>query len=835
MSAPLNSKERSPQNSHPTVGVLFAGPRFLIDRQFWAGAVEGASRRGLNTIAIGGGMLGDTRGFAATGNALFEIIDSQPFDAIVAWAGEMAVFTGGPLLQSFLGRFTNIPLVSAAYHFPGIPCVIGDNAGGIRKMLRHLILDHGAQRVAFVRGPAGHPEADARYSAYLTTLAECGLESDPALICAGYFDEATGARAITSLLDHRNIQFDAILCANDPIALGVIKELRKRGIRVPADILVAGFDDRADAPCSDPPLSTVRYSFARMAELCIDKVADLLEGRMVNEVSLLDTELVIRRSCSCLPERIRIALEPDFCLQRSLGPADATWKARATKTFLRQSVLPDDDKQAVSGLDDFLQAFEEPYQNEAKAGPRSSNELRQDFISLLIQNIATGRALDGILEEFPNTILNNAHFRRTAVAARLTAADMATRHFERSILEIETSNELLSDTMEQTGVTLGLDELREALVQGLPGLGIHDFALSLYCGPAAALRSRCRLLVAWNHDKPLPLENFEYDSSLLAPADFFPMCRYDLMVVPLYFREEALGIALVGTEPANSRICEILRSQLSRAIKASLLLEEREKARQQVSVARATAEEANRQKSRFLAGMSHELRTPLNSIINFAYLLRSGSDGPLEEGQQDLLARIEKSGEYLLGLINDILDLAKIESGKLELQLEALDLRPLLAELADTAQSLVQGRPVRILIETASELPLLQADRTRIRQILLNLISNAAKYTDEGFIRIRAEAVPETMPEAAPGAVPLAVLISVEDSGVGMDPLRVSQAFAEFEQVGSPAEQRPGTGLGLPIARRFAELHGGRIDVQTAPGKGSCFTLRLPLKPQHRH
>jgi signal transduction histidine kinase/CheY-like chemotaxis protein len=242
---------------------------------------------------------------------------------------------------------------------------------------------------------------------------------------------------------------------------------------------------------------------------------------------------------------------------------------------------------------------------------------------------------------------------------------------------------------------------------------------------------------------------------------------------------------------------------------------------QAAQTARAEAEEANRLKSQFLANMSHELRTPLNSVINFAYLLGLGTEGPLTPGQEDLLNRIGEAGRHLLGLINDILDLAKIEAGRLELFIEDVDLQELITGVLSTSVGLLRGKPVELKREVPADLPLVKADRTRVRQVLLNLLSNAAKFTDAGSITVRAWADDEW------------VTLSVTDTGIGMKGEDVPKAFAEFVQLdGTLKRQAGGTGLGLPISKRFVEMHGGRLWAESELGKGSTFYFTLPCVPK---
>jgi signal transduction histidine kinase len=260
-------------------------------------------------------------------------------------------------------------------------------------------------------------------------------------------------------------------------------------------------------------------------------------------------------------------------------------------------------------------------------------------------------------------------------------------------------------------------------------------------------------------------------------------------------------------------VMQTLADQIAVAIQNAALF-------QSAQEARAEAEEANRLKTQFLTSMSHELRTPLNAVINFAYLLSAGLEGPLTEAQVDMLNRIGEAGRHLLELINNILDLAKIESGRIDLLLEDVKLGELITSVMSTAAGLVRDKQIRLHYEAPDDLPLVRGDRGRIRQILLNLVANAAKFTERGHILVRATATTQ------------AVIVSVEDTGIGMTPEEIPQAFTEFVQVeGGLARRVGGTGLGLPISKQFVEMHGGVMWVESQPGAGSTFYFTLPIAP----
>jgi signal transduction histidine kinase/CheY-like chemotaxis protein len=228
-------------------------------------------------------------------------------------------------------------------------------------------------------------------------------------------------------------------------------------------------------------------------------------------------------------------------------------------------------------------------------------------------------------------------------------------------------------------------------------------------------------------------------------------------------------------------------------------------------------------KTQFLANMSHELRTPLNSIIGFSRVILKGIDGPVTDLQHQDLTAIYNSGQHLLGLINDVLDLAKIEAGKMELSFDEINITDIITSVMSTASGLVKDKSIKLVRNIHGDMPTVRADAIRIRQVLLNLLSNAAKFTDEGEIVVDASIQPSPAGLAE-------ILISVSDTGPGISPDDQEKLFQAFSQVdNSPTRKTGGTGLGLSISQQLIQMHGGRIGVHSELGKGSTFYFTLPI------
>jgi len=232
--------------------------------------------------------------------------------------------------------------------------------------------------------------------------------------------------------------------------------------------------------------------------------------------------------------------------------------------------------------------------------------------------------------------------------------------------------------------------------------------------------------------------------------------------------------------------------------------------------------ELDRLKSSFLANMSHELRTPLNSILGFTDVILEGLDGALTDHMDNDLRLIQKNGQHLLHLINDVLDMAKIESGRMNLNPEIFKVHEVLDEVANITSTLASEKNLPLVIEDHSDREVeIYADHQRLRQVMINLVNNSIKFTETGQVVLSVSRM-----EGA------RVLIRVKDTGIGIAPDKLEAVFQEFTQVDSSTTRKSGgTGLGLPISRRLVEMHGGRLWAESTgtPGEGSVFSVELPL------
>jgi signal transduction histidine kinase len=295
-----------------------------------------------------------------------------------------------------------------------------------------------------------------------------------------------------------------------------------------------------------------------------------------------------------------------------------------------------------------------------------------------------------------------------------------------------------------------------------------------------------------------------------------------VLAVPLIREDQVMGTLVVTRKQPGEfsrQVVDLLStfaSQSALAIQNARLFLEIEQKSHELQI-------ASQHKSQFLANMSHELRTPLNAILGYTELIVDQIYGKVPEKIRDVLERVQKSGRHLLGLINDVLDLSKIEAGQLTLSLSDYSFQDALQSVVASIESLARGKGLQLSVEVAPKLPVGRADERRIVQVLLNLAGNAIKFTDAGEVKIRVNAVDDTF------------VVAVSDTGPGIPETQHERIFEEFQQVdGSSTRAKGGTGLGLAIAKKIIELHGGRIRVESVVGKGSTFTFSLPVRTEIR-
>jgi signal transduction histidine kinase/DNA-binding LacI/PurR family transcriptional regulator/AraC-like DNA-binding protein len=780
-------------------------------RVLWPGVLDAAQAGNANLICYPGGRLHTSEDFEAERNLIYHLVDTEHLDGLVSWTSALAGTLTSEEVIHFHRRYHSLPIVSLASPLGHGSLVSIDGYQGMRALVFHLVDVHDYRRVALIRGPEGHPYALERYHAYLDALKTRGLSPDPALITPTMNWEK-GAEAMRVLLDERQLKpgldFQAVVAVSDLLAIGALNMMAERGIRVPADVAVVGFNDIEEGRLVRPPLTSVSLPLYEQGRRSVEALLATLDGEDVPDHVILDSRLLVRQSCGCPSQSVDLAAvepvvgdvdDPQIAFTRAQeqlveqiarvtgnGDVAATWAGQLVHAF-RAEMSAASHGQFRSILDGMLQqgALDG---DEAAAWQGAISTLRRELLP----------ALDARTQLRAEALFGQA---RVVIGEAIQRAQIARQ------LQAERQNQVLRDIGQALITTFDVDKLADVLAERLPDLGIESCYLALYENPADSIEWS-RLALAYTGGIRCPIGSAQrFPSRQLAPPDLLPARRYSLLVEPLYFQTEPIGFVAFEVGPRDGDIYEVLRGHISSALKGALLFRE-------AHAARRVAERADQIKTRLLANVSHELRTPLNIIIGHTHRLSVSPSSSLAKD----LEHIQHSAEHQLRIINDLLDLSRAEINALDLYPVMLDPKALIEEaFAALAKDASGSGQVVWRLELPDRLPVIEADPVRLRQILLNLLSNAAKFTERGQITLGAELAPPHLH------------IWVADTGIGIPPELRERIYEPFFTREGVDRHASGIGLGLAITKHLVALHNGSMALDSPPGQGSTFHLYLPL------
>ncbi|RPJ49958.1 MAG: response regulator, partial [Chloroflexi bacterium] len=664
------------------------------------------------------------------------------------------------------------------------------------------------------------------------------------------------AEAVTSFctyLDQRSLQprfdFDAVAAVNDESAYAAITVLKSRGARVPDDIAVTGFDDLAMAGSVAPPLTTVRAPFHAMGRRAVEILLGRLHGEEYSEPFVLPAQLIVRHSCGCLLPTIT---EAAASVDEHIVSRGYERQGLAAALNEERSAIVMEMANAVGGSSLALQCAGQLLNGFIGEIEHGTGHAFLSALDAVLNQVATQR---GRVKEWQRAIsvmqrriMPYLLHKKTQVQAnnlwhqaRVMVGEAAWRHQSWKRLRTEGHARDLRAIGTRLSTAQTLDDLLDILAIELPAFGVPCCYLSLYVDPLHPGES-ARLVFGYDEHGPLEIapDQRVFPAKLLAPEKVWSRSeRFSLLVEPLYHRMEQLGFVVFETGGIeggrDGELWDALQMQISSALMAVQLHQEAVNARREAEAGwqlaeerQRAAEEANQLKSRFLSMVSHEMRTPLNVITGLSENLiqqRPADNNPALNSVYRDLERINISAQHLDNLIRDVLDLAVSHVGQLKLVLERLEILDVLCPVIEIGERMAAEKGLAWQLEIPDSLPRISYDRTRLRQVVLNLISNAVKFTDQGEVALCIQATTKV------------VTILVRDTGLGIPKEDQGLIFEEFRRTERASTRGyGGLGLGLAICRRLVELGGGRIGVEStgAEGGGSTFFFSLPaLEESH--
>lgn len=617
---------------------------FLVDRlddsyqnKCLAALVTATEELGASLICFCAGPVVQRRDGAERHHS-FHLATPENIDALIVSTPTLVSAIGQEALVTQIARFKGKPVVSMGAELDGAASIMLDNADAMRRITRHLLEEHGCERVACIRGPASNSEAAERFQGYLSALAEMGRQVAPDLVVEGDFHPESGARAIVTLLDQRRVSFDALVVANDEMAVSAIHQLQERGIHIPGDVKVTGFDDDVAAQYELPSLSTIRQRVTTFAREAVKLALTGIEIDVSQRRHLLRTELVIRRSCGCPLERAQFSVtapkrpehaeheppliqkRPELCRDMMNAASDLLSEEHANRLL---------DGFFAGLMNKSVTAFVESWDAVLREALQRDVELRQ------YQAVTTALRWGAVppLVQFPGmllraeTMLHEARVLLTNVVhQRATQRQLQEKRLTNKLCEVAQGLIVAEDSF----------QLADMLSHHLRDLKIPGCCLAVYDPRhAVGARNRVRVILLYREDEALQINastRFCYESELVSGRFLDLGSAGASIVLPLYFGERKLGIALFDVGTRDGTVYEALRAQISAALEATSTY--------------AEVGAYNRDRDELIARVAAQLRHFHRSVSEEVLL---GQDSGMKEGavQRDGIQKggIEQSSE----------------------------------------------------------------------------------------------------------------------------------------------------------------------------------------------
>jgi signal transduction histidine kinase/DNA-binding LacI/PurR family transcriptional regulator len=821
--------------SRPTIAYLTgAFTQTLINFAIWSGISKAAREADVNVICLLGNPINSPYGLESQANAVYKLASRRAVQGLLVWGGGIWTYADAEDMEQFYTHFRDFPVVNIGLKHRGLPSIVIESYQGMNQACVHLIEQHHCRRIAFIRGPQRHAEAEVRFQAYRDALRANGLPYDPALVVNGEFIHESGKKAVDLLLDERRVACDAIAAANDLMAIGALEELQARGIEVPRTVKVIGFDDVAESRILKVPLTTVKQPFSDMGSLALKKLLAVIRREPIENDTIIPSILIERQSCGCLDPTLALIAEYTGKALPPGRPADLQSEKKAINEAMlvhlsaEAPLRPADEAGIKVVFDAFLEALAPGNDgiflfalNRALIAQDNTKEISffHQMLTVLRQCILPYVRPDRDLLVRSESIWQQG---------QAFIADYMRRKVHHDIYKKSIQIDLLQEIGQDLNTAFNIEELLSSIARNLSAIGVSTCFLSLYENPAVSLETS-RLLLAYRNGRriPLPTGGILFPSQDIVPAVVFAkQDRYTLIIEPLYFKKEQLGFAVFGESPFEGPVYQLLRSQLSVAIKSALLFQEKEKLlihlesrARELNTAMEELKNSNRELEQFSYVASHDLKEPLRKMSVFATRLSDQYGGRLDDMGRDYLARMTQAASRMQKLINDLLDYSHLTTNARPFQ--TIDLARIVKDVLIDIELLIEKE--KAVIETAA-LPVIEAEPLHIRQLFQNLIINSLKFHQPGR-------PPVVKIYFTPGTLcgRDACRITVEDNGIGIEENHYQMIFNIFERLHA-RDKYEGTGIGLAVCKKVVEKHHGEITVESAVGQGTKFIVTLPLK-----
>lgn len=616
-----------PENGRkPTIGMLINQIEGKDQTPVWNGVADQAEESGFNLVILAGKSLRSPIGDESSHNAIYGLADAPVIDGLIVTSASIANYIGQDELQKFLKGFRPVPTVSLSYAMEGVPSLIVDNVFGMRQTVEHLLDEHGCKRIAFVRGPETNPEAQERYSAFREAMGRHEAPIDPELIVQGDFRIQSGAEAVRVLLDERVVKFDAVVCANDDMAQGVLNELQVRGVRVPEDVAVTGFDDIEDIKNLSVPITTVHQPLYEQGRKATELLTAMIGGELVPNLTILPTRLVVRHSCGCMNSKVPVVLPRTPGKGKDFETVIREKRKDAILEALDTLFLPDTEKkQFLLIIDSLIDALVDDIRSGGKGDIFIKNLNNVLSIDLVYESLLP--SLQRTLFAIRSSLLNGIEdpgVLYTAdslfLNAQLVVSDLIHKRESQFIQRAYGLFWDLREIVQSINTSFESETLLRVIREELPRVGIRSCYISFYqigSDPVrfgnAMLPKQSRLMVGFDENGEVTLDDGDriYPTETILPEklDVFRN-RSSLIVLPLFSNERQFGFIVFRRSPSEAILYETLRKQISTAIMGAELFRERSETEIKLKTALQDLEGTNHEL------MSLSIRDALTGLYN---------------------------------------------------------------------------------------------------------------------------------------------------------------------------------------------------------------------------
>jgi len=580
----------------PRLGIFLRGGDYSYQNEIVLGAHDECQEHGVDLYCFVGGLANtpDPK------NLVYNLVGRADLDAVIVVPGTMAS-EDSPEVEELFHRFASVPCCTIGPPRPGLASLSVDNTTGVWELTRHLIERHGRRRIAFITGP--NNESAQRLEGYRTALEECGVGYDERLVVAGDFTPPSGARAIAALLSRERGGCDGIVAGNDWMALGALDALTNRGVRVPEDVALIGFDDIEPARFVTPPLTTVRQPPRKLGVLAVRRVLALMGGTGDHEAWFLPTTPMLRQSCGCVGPKPDLELElpnAEQALQSALGSRREDWIAAVARAAPALDQADDDEQ----GIDlSFPERLVDALLSDLQRGTEREFVMAVDGVVRQAAQLANIAAWHHTVSELRCSSVSslagsfNVWLRAETVfeRAHITISGLAESAQAKRRLEKETLTRNMEELSVAVRTALDLQSLRRALAAHLPHLRISSLYVARHDGRPGP-DDYSELVLAYDDENQLRDEGSDlpFRTGEIIPAQLRPNWRHSMMVQPLFFNEQPLGFCMIEISSRDGSVFQTIPDLISTALKA-------------IELSAAIVEEATRRQRAEQARMSQEL------------------------------------------------------------------------------------------------------------------------------------------------------------------------------------------------------------------------------------